>query len=73
MPGLADLPVIFISAYGRAEFVARALDGGAVDYIVKPFSPHRAHRAGAGGRYGCGPSRRASCSAILPSITAGAG
>ena len=39
VPGLADLPVIFISAYGRAEFVARALDGGAVDYIVKPFSP----------------------------------
>ena len=36
---LADLPVIFISAYGRDEIVARALDAGAADYIVKPFSP----------------------------------
>ena len=37
-PELADLPVIFISAYGRDETVAKALDWGAVDYIVKPFS-----------------------------------
>ena len=36
---LSDLPVIFISAYGRDETVARALDAGAADYIVKPFSP----------------------------------
>ena len=36
---LADLPVIFISAYGRDETIARALDAGAADYIVKPFSP----------------------------------
>ena len=36
---LSDLPVIFISAYGRDETVARALDTGAADYIVKPFSP----------------------------------
>ena len=33
-----DLPVIFISGYGRDETVARALDSGAADYIVKPFS-----------------------------------
>ena len=39
VPELADLPVIFISAYGRDETIARALDGGAADYIVKPFSP----------------------------------
>ena len=39
MPGLADLPVIFISAYGRDETIAKALDAGAADYIVKPFSP----------------------------------
>lgn len=39
VPELADLPVIFISGYGRDETVARALDSGAVDYIVKPFSP----------------------------------
>ena len=36
---LADLPIIFISAYGRDETIAEALDAGAVDYIVKPFSP----------------------------------
>ena len=39
VPALADLPVIFISAYGRDETVARALGAGAADYIVKPFSP----------------------------------
>ena len=38
-PELSDLPVIFISAYGRDETVARALEAGAADYIVKPFSP----------------------------------
>ena len=38
VPELADLPVIFISAYGRDETIARALDAGAADYIVKPFS-----------------------------------
>ena len=36
---LSDLPVIFISAYRRDETIARALDLGAADYIVKPFSP----------------------------------
>ena len=39
VPELGDLPVIFISAYGRDETVVRALDAGAADYIVKPFSP----------------------------------
>ena len=39
VPALADLPVIFVSAYGRDETVARALEAGAADYIVKPFSP----------------------------------
>ncbi len=38
VPELVDLPVIFISAYGRDETVVRALDAGAADYIVKPFS-----------------------------------
>ena len=37
--GVADVPVIFLSAYGREEFVTRAFDQGAVDYVVKPFSP----------------------------------
>ena len=56
VPELADLPVIFISGYGRDETVARALKSGAADYIVKPFSPTELtarieaalrHRAGA--------------------------
>ena len=36
---VTDVPVIFLSAYGRDEIVTRALDSGAVDYVVKPFSP----------------------------------
>ena len=39
VPELADLPVVFISGYGRDETVARALKAGAADYVVKPFSP----------------------------------
>ena len=39
IPELADIPVIFLSAYGREETIARALEAGAADYIVKPFSP----------------------------------
>ena len=39
VPELADLPVIFISGYGRDETIAKALQTGAADYIVKPFSP----------------------------------
>ena len=39
LPELADRPVIFISGYRRDETIARALQMGAADYIVKPFSP----------------------------------
>ncbi len=35
----ADVPVIFLSAYGRDDVIAKAFDSGAVDYVVKPFSP----------------------------------
>ena len=35
----ADVPVIFVSVYGQDDIVARALDLGAADYVVKPFSP----------------------------------
>ena len=35
----AEVPVIFISVYGQDEIVAKALDTGAADYLVKPFSP----------------------------------
>ena len=39
VPELADLPVVFISGYGRDETIAEALKAGAEDYLVKPFSP----------------------------------
>ena len=35
----SDVPVIFLSGSGRDENIVRALDMGAADYIVKPFSP----------------------------------
>ena len=38
VPELNDIPVIIISGYCKDEMIARALDAGAVDYIVKPFS-----------------------------------
>ena len=39
LPALRDRPVIFLSVYGRDETIARALELGAADYLVKPFSP----------------------------------
>lgn len=33
-----ELPVIFITAHGDEELRSRALRGGAVDYLLKPFS-----------------------------------
>ena len=33
-----DLPVIFLSAYGQEDLIAKAFDMGAVDYVAKPFS-----------------------------------
>jgi len=38
IPELNDIPVIFVSGFGRDETVSEALGAGAVDYIVKPFS-----------------------------------
>ena len=34
-----DAPIIFLSGYGRDRTIAEALEMGAADYIVKPFSP----------------------------------
>ena len=36
---IGDVPVIFVSAYGQDQLVARAFEMGADDYVVKPFSP----------------------------------
>ncbi|MXX23830.1 MAG: response regulator [Caldilineaceae bacterium SB0668_bin_21] len=33
------LPVIFLSAYGQENVIAKAFDMGVADYVVKPFSP----------------------------------
>ena len=37
--GMADMPVIFISAYSRDHHIEKAFEAGAADYLVKPFSP----------------------------------
>ena len=36
---IAEVPVIFLTAYGRDQNIERAFDMGAADYMVKPFSP----------------------------------
>ena len=36
---IRKVPVIFLSAYGQEDTIAKAFDLGADDYIVKPFSP----------------------------------
>ena len=36
---VSDIPVIILSDHDKDEFVARAFQVGAEDYIVKPFSP----------------------------------
>jgi FixJ family two-component response regulator len=33
-----QIPVVFITAHGDEEARQRALNGGAVDYLLKPFS-----------------------------------
>ena len=39
LSGIANVPVVFLSGYGDDQVIARALETGAADYIVKPFSP----------------------------------
>lgn len=38
-PELAKIPVVMLSAKGQERDILQGLEGGAVDYIVKPFSP----------------------------------
>ena len=38
-PGTQDIPIIFLSAKGQEAEVNAGLQLGAVEYIVKPFSP----------------------------------
>ena len=54
--GIAAAPVVFLSAYGGDQVIARAFEMGAADYIVKPFSPTElAARVGAALRRSTGP------------------
>jgi len=38
-PGAQDIPIVFLSAKGQEAEVNAGLQLGAVEYIVKPFSP----------------------------------
>ena len=38
-PQIQDIPVVFLSAKGQDQEVQAGLEVGAVDYIIKPFSP----------------------------------
>ena len=39
IPAIRDVPVIFLSGNSAGENITRALEMGADDYIIKPFSP----------------------------------
>ena len=36
-PDLKDIPVIFLTSHATTDFVAKAAEYGAVDYVAKPF------------------------------------
>lgn len=38
-PATSRIPVIFVTAYGQADAAEQAIASGAVDYVVKPFTP----------------------------------
>ncbi len=38
-PETKDIPVVFLSAKGQDAEVQEGLEAGAIDYIIKPFSP----------------------------------
>jgi len=37
LPGLSDLPIIFVTGASGQDYVSRAFEMGAVDYVTKPF------------------------------------
>ena len=60
--GIASVPVIFLSAYGQEDLIARAFDLGAADYVVKPFAPTElAARIRAALRRGAAPEPLEPC------------
>lgn len=40
MPGLSEIPIIFLTALTDIVDVVRGFEVGAVDYVGKPFNPH---------------------------------
>ena len=38
-PATCEIPVVFLSAKGQESEIQAGLDAGAIDYILKPFSP----------------------------------
>jgi DNA-binding response OmpR family regulator len=38
-PEWSEVPVIMLTSKGQEKNIVRALEGGADDYIVKPFQP----------------------------------
>jgi len=34
-------PVVMLTAFAQSEFIARAVEAGAIAYVVKPFTPER--------------------------------
>ena len=63
----SDVPVIFTSAYGRDEVVARALEGGARRLHRQALLSHRAGRPGAGGSPQAQGHRKAGAAGVLHS------
>ena len=42
-PQLTGIPVIFVTSHASEKLITKAVDHGAVDYIVKPFIPDILH------------------------------
>jgi len=42
-PKLTGVPVIFVTSHASEKLIAKAVEHGAVDYIVKPFVPDLLH------------------------------
>lgn len=38
VPSVAEIPVVFLTGIGEQDIVSKALDAGAIDYMVKPSS-----------------------------------
>ena len=73
VPELADLPVIFISGYGRDETIARALDAGCRGLHRQALLADGAHGADSGGAAPARRPRAVRARRPSPSTTAGAG